>query len=176
MQKHLTAPLILTLELSRESFAFFDSLRTQYFPQHRNLVPAHLTLFHKLPGEPYPSIGQLLAELCAGMTPLALEANDVVMLGRGVAFRVEAPALFQLHERLVREWADWLSPQDRQGFRPHVVVQNKVEGGEAKVLFQQLSASFRPFPVEAVGLHLWRYLGGPWEHAALFPFATAVSV
>ena len=50
------APLILTLELDERSFAFFGAQRRRYFPPERNFIPAHLTLFHALPGEHLPSI------------------------------------------------------------------------------------------------------------------------
>ena len=74
----------------------------------------------------------------------------------------------------MRDWCgsfgEVLTGQDRQGFRPHVVVQNKVSGGEAKELLGRMQVEFRPFTVRAEGLQLWRYLGGPWELAEGFLF------
>jgi hypothetical protein len=57
-------PLILTLALDGEAFAFFDGLRRAHFPPERNVVPAHVTLFHALPGEQRPAIGSLLDLVC----------------------------------------------------------------------------------------------------------------
>ena len=45
------APLIITAALDEGGFDWFDDLRRAHFPAHRNVVPAHLTLFHALPGE-----------------------------------------------------------------------------------------------------------------------------
>ncbi|WP_208644854.1 2'-5' RNA ligase family protein [Mucilaginibacter kameinonensis] len=43
--------LILTLRLDEESQAFFDEMRKRHFPQERNFLKAHLTLFHQLPSD-----------------------------------------------------------------------------------------------------------------------------
>src|SRR6478736_2886397 len=39
---------ILTAELDPASFDWLDGLRRVHFPPARNLLPAHLTLFHRL--------------------------------------------------------------------------------------------------------------------------------
>ena len=39
---------ILTAEMDPESYAWLDRLRQQHFPLERNLLPAHLTMFHRL--------------------------------------------------------------------------------------------------------------------------------
>ena len=43
-------PLILTLMLDAGTQAWLEALRRAHFPPGRNLVPAHVTLFHALPG------------------------------------------------------------------------------------------------------------------------------
>lgn len=93
-----------------------------------------------------------------------------MLLGRGVAFRLESPELAALRRGLAARWAAWLGAQDRQPPRPHVTVQNKVRPEAARALHAELAAGFRPFPVEGRGLLLWRYLGGPWEPVASVPF------
>jgi hypothetical protein len=45
------SPLILTLEMDTHSFEILDALRKKHFPPERNVLDAHITLFHKLPGE-----------------------------------------------------------------------------------------------------------------------------
>ncbi len=102
---------------------------------------------------------------------MRLQVDGLMLLGRGVAYQTNAEALQRLHRRLAAAWDSWLIPQDRQGFRPHVVIQNKAEPALARALYADLSASFRPFAVIAVGLHLWRYLGGPWASLTLVPFS-----
>jgi hypothetical protein len=49
-------------------------------------------------------------------------------------------------------------------------VQNKVDPAVARALHARLSAAFEPGTVGARGLGLWRYLGGPWEPVARYPF------
>jgi hypothetical protein len=68
-----------------------------------------------------------------------------------------------LHARLRAQWRPHLSRQDAQPLRPHVTVQNKVAPDAARALHAALSADFVPYAVQAVGLALWRYRGGPWE-------------
>jgi len=38
---------ILTAELDPETFAWLDDLRRAHFLTERNLLPAHVTLFHR---------------------------------------------------------------------------------------------------------------------------------
>lgn len=44
-------PLIVTAKMDTDSFEFLDNLRQMYFAHERNLLSAHITLFHHLPGE-----------------------------------------------------------------------------------------------------------------------------
>jgi 2'-5' RNA ligase len=165
-----TAPLILTLAMDPQSFALFDGLRRRHFPPERNFIPAHLTLFHHLPGDREDAILRELEVLCGRQPPVALAVTGLRSLGRGVAYTLDAPDLEKLRGRLASMWRAWLTPQDRQGFRPHVTVQNKVTPAEAQDLLRALQATFAPFAVQGEGLHLWRYLGGPWRLARTFRF------
>jgi 2'-5' RNA ligase len=163
-------PLILTLQLDPASFATLDALRRAHFPRSRNLVPAHVTLFHALPGAEEAPIAAALAGLAEATAPLDLVVARPRFLGRGVAFDVESPALLALRGELARGWAGWLSNQDRQRYKPHVTIQNKVAPEAARALFAELEASWRPLAGRGAGLLLWRYRGGPWEAAGRFPF------
>ena len=158
-------PLILTLGLHPDDQARFDRLRTLHFPAGRNQVPAHITLFHRLPGAELPAIQALLAAEAAAIPPFPVEASGLRFLGHGVAYDLRAPALTALRGRLARAWAGWLTPQDAQGFRPHVTIQNKALPADARALHAAMQAGFAPFAVRAAGLRLWHYLGGPWEPA-----------
>jgi 2'-5' RNA ligase len=163
-------PLILTLRMDDLSQRGFDRLREEHFPKGRNFIPAHLTLFHKLPGDREREISQALEDLCRRQDPFPLTATGLIFMGRGVGYRLESPALQSVRRRLADEWWPWLGAQDRQGFRPHVTVQNKVAPEEARALHRSLEATFAPFEVGAEGLRLWRYLGGPWEPVDSFGF------
>jgi 2'-5' RNA ligase len=168
-----TAPLILTLAMDKTSFAFFDDLRRRYFPPEWNLIPAHLTLFHHLRGERVDAISSEIESLCGRQPPMTLAVTGLRSLGHGVAYTLDAPDLEALRRGLASTWRAWLTPQDRQGFGPHVTVQNKVPPAEARDLLRDLDAAFAPFVVQGEGLHLWRYLGGPWRLVRTFRFAGA---
>jgi 2'-5' RNA ligase len=163
-------PLIVTLEMDGRSQERFDRLRELHFPPERNFLRAHLTLFHKLPGERATEISADLGEICQSREPLTMTATNLRSLGRGVAYELSSPKLVALRRELAGSWAAWLGAQDRQGFRPHVTVQNKVSPERARALHERLQASFLPFEVEGLGLSLWRYLGGPWEPAGTYLF------
>lgn len=167
----MTLPLILTLMLDEPGFDRLDALRRTHFPPERNLIPAHVTLFHHLPGGEEAAVLAHLRQACAKAAPFPLRVAHPRSLGRGVALAVEGEALSTLRARLATAFAPWLVPQDRQGFRPHVTVQNKVTPDAARALLVEMQATFVPFAIEARGLLLWRYLGGPWDQAAALPFA-----
>ena len=163
-------PLILTLAFDGASFARLDELRRRYFPPERNQVPAHLTLFHALPGENATPIRRELADICLRQKPFEIEATGLRALGNGVAIGFSSQELVGLRQRLAREWRDWLSPQDSAKIAPHVTIQNKVGADVARATLRELEASFRPFSARAEGLNLWRYLGGPWNLERSFRF------
>lgn len=164
------APLILTLAFDEASLAFFDAQRRRYFSPDRNFIPAHLTLFHALPGPEVETITADLEAVCRDHPAFRITVTGLRPLGRGVAYAIESHALAALRERLARSWRSWLKPQDRQPHRPHVTVQNKVAPAEAKALLQDLRTGFAPFTATAEGLELWRYRGGPWDPVRRFPF------
>lgn len=163
-----TPPLIITLALNTEAEDFFNALRQQHFPPARNFLAAHLTLFHHLPHE--PPIFENLTALCSNQKRFSLNVSGIVSIGRGVAYKIESPVLQELHKRLQQQWQPWLIPQDRQKLWPHITIQNKVAPETAQALLQELQKKFSPFEVQALGLKLWNYLGGPWEVQETFPF------
>jgi hypothetical protein len=162
--------LILTLELDPDSFACLDGLRRAHFPPERNIVPAHVTLFHALPGSEREDIAAVLSERCSEAGALELRLAGPRFLGRGVAIDLACPPLLVLRRALAAQWADRLSPQDRQRYRPHATIQNKAEPSAARCLYESLSSMWTPRVGRGVGLLLWHYRGGPWEPAARFPF------
>ena len=164
------SPLILTLTLNPGSFAYFDDLRRRHFPPERNFIPAHLTLFHHLPGNQLDRVRGTLEAVAADTGAMTLVVTGLSRLGGGVAYRLEAAELMTLRRRLAGAFAAWLTPQDRQKFSPHVTIQNKVPPSVARALHEAMSRCFTPFPARATGLDLWRYLGGPWQHAGHFAF------
>lgn len=166
-------PLIVTLKIDDGAFCRLDELRRQYFPPKRNLVPAHLTLFHNLPGEHEDTIQGDLEMICSARAQFELDVSGLRFLGRGVAIDVHSRDLLEIRSALAKTWSGWLTPQDRQSFRPHVTISNKLPPETAKELYRQLQLEFEPVRATGAGLSLWRYLGGPWSLAQDFSFSTA---
>ena len=145
----------------------FERLRRQHYPAALNQIGAHLTLFHKLP--PQEQIVERVHR-AAHRPAFSLRVTGLRSLGRGVAFNLAADELMRLHAELSEQFEPSLTAQDRQRFWPHVVVQNKTTPEAARALLADLQGTFVPFTVEACGLTLWNYLGGPWERVGFFNF------
>jgi 2'-5' RNA ligase len=162
---------VLTLRLDDASFATLDSLRRRHFPPERNFLPAHLTLFHKLPEDAEADVAGTVAAAAVATPAFPLAFGSPRSLGRGVAIDVVSPPLARLRRTLADAFEPWLTPQDAQGFRPHVTVQNKATTDAARALLATLAADWRPWTGRAEGLLLWRYAGGPWDAVATHAFA-----
>jgi 2'-5' RNA ligase len=163
-------PLIVTAALGESAYDWFQDLRRAWYPAERNQVPAHLTLFHALPGEAEAEIAAVLKAACARTPPLRMEVRGPWSLGRGVAYRIESDALVRLRAELATRFEPWLVAQDRAPFRPHITIQNKADPEAARRLLQQLESKFEPFDIPAEGLLVWRYRGGPWEAVTRLSF------
>jgi 2'-5' RNA ligase len=164
------SPLILTLQLDGASARYFNELRQQYFPPALNVLPAHVTLFHHLTGDRIDELMTDLEGIVSGYGSLDIQVSRVRSLGRGVAYDLQSEQLSALRGRLAHSWSAWLTAQDRQPFKAHITVQNKVHPDEARRTLAVLAAVFTPHAIGGVGLDLWRYLGGPWEHVREFLF------
>lgn len=164
-------PLILTAHIAEQDLVFFDRLRQAHFPPNRNHLNAHLTMFHRLPGEHDGKIRDALFEVASTIEPFGAEVDGLRHLGAGVAFTIRSPELEVVRAALNARFKPWLGPQDLQSWQPHITIQNKVAKPTADVLYAHLRQEFRPRAIEISGLDLWAYLGGPWRHAALASFA-----
>lgn len=158
------APIIVTALMGAQDFAWADALRRAHFPPERNHLAAHITLFHHLLPSAMDEIAQRLRVLCAGPQPPA-RLTEVMMLGRGVAYRVDSPSLLAMRQDLADAFAGMLTPQDQARPRLHITVQNKVTPDEAKALATRLRETFEPRPLVIAGLAAWHYRGGPWDLA-----------
>lgn len=144
-------------------------MRRAYFPPERNQLPAHLTIFHALPPSAETEARHRLAEAVKGPPPPALIAG-LMDLGGGVALRIVSDELDRIRDELSEAFRGLLSAQDSQGWRPHVTIQNKVAPKVARALIEELEKGFESRPLAIRGLGLHRYLGGPWERLADYPF------
>ena len=167
------AVLIVTLGFDPPTFERLDALRSRYFPPERNFIPAHLSLFHHLPGSDEPEIDAALAEAAASRAPIGLRFRTVKRMDRGMMIDVEAPGLASVHGRLTRAFAGWLTPQDKQPFRSHITIMNKAEREDAARAFTEVQAGWSPWDGVGDRLLLWEYRGGPWDAVASYPFSGA---
>ena len=156
-------PLILTADMEPSAASRFEALRRRWFPPERNIVPAHITLFHQLPGSEFNGVVGRLKMLARITPPLLVEVTGLRSLGGGVAYRLRSPRLEELHAELVDGFGPLLTLQDRQRYRPHLTIQNKVTATVARATLAELEPSFVPFVFRVTGVAVWRYLGGPWE-------------
>ena len=159
---------IVTLAMEDRAQRWFEAQRQEYFPAALNHIPAHLSLFHSLPGD--ASTRHVLSEAAAARQAFTMQLDGVRSMGRGVMYTLTSPELQTLHRQLSASFTPFLTPQDQQALRPHVVVQNKVEPSEAKLLLAKLQAGFAGQTVKAEGLLWWEYLRGPWRLLEHFPF------
>lgn len=162
--------LIVTAELGAADLAWLDGQRRRYFPPERNRLPAHLTMFHALPPSAEAEASTLLATLAAQEPRPRAVVAGLINLGGGVAYHIVSPELDRIREELAGAFHGLLSAQDAGGWRPHVTVQNKVAPKIARALLAELEVGFEPRPLAIRGLGLNRYLGGPWQPIAVYPF------
>ena len=164
----MTAALILTARFEERAQGFFQDMRDAYFPCDLNIVPAHLTLFHKLPGEEHEAVSRSIDDRTSKLAPLPARVVDVRFFGKGGGFLIDCPALTELRMNLAAAFEPWLSAQDRQKHRPHVTYQNKVTKAVATRSYERVLSEFAPFGTEIVALDLWWYRRH-WDEAGTFP-------
>lgn len=164
------APFLVTLGMDSPSFAQLDTLRDHYFPARRNVVPAHLCLFHKLPGTEGEAIFEALKLATMKMAPIPLRFGRLEKHSGGMAVAVDAPGLARIHAWLNSRFSIWLTPQDRQPFWPHVTLMDHSPKPKVDRAFADLSATWEPWNGTGESLLLWRYRDGPWGLASEFRF------
>jgi hypothetical protein len=165
----MAGALIVTAEFAAPDQAWLDGLRRVHYPAERNHLPAHLTIFHALPPLAEGELQSRLKQIAAGPPPLA-RIDGLMDLGGGVAFRVASFDLDRIRDELAAGLHGLLSAQDAGGWRPHVTIQNKVAPKVARSLMHAMEREFRPRPIQIHGIGVHRYLDGPWEKIAVFPF------
>lgn len=168
--ERLNRPIIMTAQMGEAEFAWANALRKSHFPHERNMVGAHITLFHHLPPQALDEIRASVVALTGSLPKPEAKLSSLLHLGGGVAYRLHAPELLSLRMELADRFAGLLVAQDQQTPRLHITVQNKVSSREAQTLFDELSAGFepRPFTIRGIGLHY--YVDGPWQDIGTWSF------
>jgi hypothetical protein len=165
----MAGALIVTAEIAPGDVSWLDDLRRAHYPTERNRLPAHLTMFHALPPSAEGEVRTRLSGLAKHSAPQAW-IEGLMDLGGGVAFRVVSPDLDRIRNELAGDLHGLLGAQDSGGWRPHITIQNKVAPKGACALIAELEREFRPQALSISGMGLQRYLGGPWEKVAIYPF------
>lgn len=102
----------------------------------------------------------------------------MVQRGSAVFVPLHSKRIESLHQELQNNLRDVvkapLTQQDSRGnYWPHATVINKVDQGRADETFATLRSTGEAEKLvhgEVVGLDLWWYRGGPWEHIRTFSF------
>ena len=162
MTADIAAPLIVTAELPEALQSRADQLRRLHYPPERNVLKAHVTLFHALPPSVEDELRDALADE-ARAKPVPARLEGVMSLGGGTALRITSPAMLAIWERLADRFHGLLTPQDEHMPRLHVTIQNKVSPHDAKALMKRLILEIEALDFAFAGLALHRYRGGPWE-------------
>ncbi len=163
-------PVIMTAEMGKQDLAWADALRRKYYPAERNVLPAHITLFHHLPPQALDEIKQAVKDMTRYNAPPVTSLQRLIHLGSGVAYQLHSPDLLAMRMELADRFHGLLVAQDQQTPRLHVTVQNKVSAKEAKALMTKLSLEFEPRPLQIKGLALHHYMDGPWQSIGEWPF------
>jgi 2'-5' RNA ligase superfamily len=165
----MAGALIVTAQIAADDFSWVEGLRRAHYPPERNRTPAHLTIFHALPPSAESELRARVARLVARAPPHA-NIEGLMDLGGGVALRVVSPELDRLRDELADALHGLLSAQDSGGWRPHITIQNKVAPKIARALKDKLEQSLRGRPLAIAGIAIHRYMDGPWEPVAAYPF------
>ena len=154
-------PLVITLKIDEPSQLFFDKQRTAHFPAHANYVPAHITLFHKLPAN-NTAIENGLTVFAKHPT-FELLITAITLHNTSVAYCIQSETLQQFHAQMQHRLAPYFIRNDRKILTPHITIQNKVTAYKAYKTHALLLADFKPFVVQAIGYISWYYVKGYWE-------------
>ena len=131
-------------------------------------MPAHITLFHKLPAD-NPAIENGLAAFEKHPT-FELLITEIKLYKTSVAYSIQSDALQQLHAQMQQVFSPYLIRNDRKILTPHVTIQNKVTAYKAFKTHALLLADFKPFAVQALGFTSWNYVKGYWEKKGEYLF------
>ncbi|MDE2411501.1 MAG: 2'-5' RNA ligase family protein [Sphingomonadales bacterium] len=163
------APFIVTAELPGEILAWADGLRRTHYPPERNVLAAHVTLFHSFAPSLRDELPRVVAAHVGRFAAPDAVVEGLMDLGRGTALAVRSPSMLALREAIAAHFHGWLTQQDRHSPRLHITIQNKVSPAEARQL-QRMLAGFpqRAFRFTGLGLHLYRVTH--WETLGIWPF------
>lgn len=170
-------PVIISAWLDDSIQDHFSGLRTKYFPQSRNYLQGHITLFHALPSKNLDFILQTVTSNCSTTSPFEVFCEPYELTTNSAVFiPLKAQQLISIRTNLRGAFMkafDMTNQDVKPNFKPHATVANKVTKEEAQDIFHEVKALSKEEKVthgRALGLDVWFYRGGPWEHIRRIPF------
>lgn len=157
-------PFIVTAALPPEIQGWADALRREHYPQERNHLHAHVTMFHSFAPSLYDELKDFLPIVTREFAAPEAYITGIMDLGKGTAIALQSEPLLTLRGLIAEHFHGSLTAQDLYEPRPHITIQNKVTKSEARALQASLAPTIehRRFSFPALELHL--YQDGPWEH------------
>lgn len=163
------APFIVTAEMPGDILAWSDGLRRAHFPPERNVLAAHVTLFHSFAPSLRDDLLRTLGEYAGQFSPPDAVVDGLMNLGKGTALAVRSPGMLAVRERIAERFHGSLTAQDSHAPRLHITIQNKVAPDEARRLQRALEGyPARAFRFTGLGLHIYR--GPHWEPLGVWSF------
>lgn len=177
---------VLTLLTTSKLEATMDALRKQYYAPYLNRLPAHLTLFHALPGSKLvDSVLPTITSVVAKTSPYLIYAANTTRMARGVLVSAHhlSPVNWtkSIHGEMRHAWWEFLSKQDRAKVQLHWTVMNKMQdvakvgkaAAEIEAMLKEKNArpeTQRDVQGSVEGLVLWKYDKGEWRDPRKFLF------
>lgn len=143
----------------------YDDLRRAHYPDHRQMVAAHVTLFHHFPPSILDELSYFIRQLAAEMPPPLADVRGIMDLGSGTAFLIHSPDLLDIRAMIADHFHQMIVMQDQSVPRLHITIQNKVNRQQAIALQRRLAQDFQPHRLDITGLAAHHYRDGPWELA-----------
>lgn len=163
------APFIVTAEMPPDIFAWADGLRRAHFPPERNVLSAHVTLFHSFAPSLREELLRTLGDFACEFAAPDAVVEGLMNLGKGTALSVRSPGMLAIRERIAERFQGALTKQDQHTPRLHITVQNKVTVDDARRLQAELDGyPARAFRFTGLGLHL--YMGPHWDPLSTWSF------
>lgn len=159
----VSKPFIVTAKLPPDIQGWAEGLRRAHYPEERNHLHAHVTMFHSFAPSLLDELRDFLPRVTAEFAPPEADITGLMDLGTGTAIALASPQLLSLREMIADHFHGSLTAQDLYEPRPHITIQNKVTKREARALQAELAPEIprKHFVFPALELHL--YQGGPWE-------------
>ena len=159
----MARPFIVTAALPQGIQNWAEDLRRTHYPEERNHLHAHVTMFHSFAPSLLEELKDFLPSLTREFAPPRAEVTGLLDLGTGTAIALQSEPLLALRALIAEHFHGSLTAQDLYEPRPHITIQNKVSKNTARALQAELGPTIerREFTFPALELH--HYQGGPWE-------------